>query len=115
MYYQKEGICLDYSNIRKYPGMRALAKLMLNSFWGKFRQRCNMSQVDLVEDPVVYFDKLTSDREEVTAVNYVSDQIVEMRWKYKKDFVESNSKTNVVIAHTPSLRHALGCIRIWKT
>jgi hypothetical protein len=34
-YHEKEGILLDYNNI-KNPGLRALAKLMLNSFWGKF-------------------------------------------------------------------------------
>ena len=78
--------------------MRALAKLMLNSFWGKFGQRSNMSQVEFVDDPAVYFDKLTSDKEKVTAVNFISDDIVEMRWKYTHDFVETNAKTNVVIA-----------------
>lgn len=35
-YYDKEGILLDFDNIRKNPGLRQLAKLMLNSFWGKF-------------------------------------------------------------------------------
>jgi hypothetical protein len=98
LYYQEEGIRLDYENIRKNPGMRALAKLMLNSFWGKFGQRSNMSQVDFVDDPAVYFDKLTSDKEEVTAINFVSDDIVEMRWKYAHDFIETSAKTNVVIA-----------------
>ena len=97
-YYQKEGIRLEYKNIKKNKGMRALAKLMLNSFWGKFGQRSNMSQVEFVDDPAVYFDKLTSDKEKVTAVNFISDDIVEMRWKYTHDFVETNAKTNVVIA-----------------
>ena len=97
-YQQKEGILLAYDKIKKNPGMRALAKLMLNSFWGKFGQRSNMSQVDLIDDPSEYFDKLTSDREEVTCVNYVSEEFVEMRWKYKEDFVNTNPKTNVVIA-----------------
>ncbi|XP_053389260.1 uncharacterized protein LOC128552256 [Mercenaria mercenaria] len=92
-YFKKEGIRLDYQNIRKNLGMRALAKLMLNSFWGS-----NMQQVDYVNDPSVYFDKLTSDREEVTSANYVSDEMVEMRRKYKNDFVDTNPKTNVVIA-----------------
>lgn len=41
--HEKEGIWLEYLNILKKPGMRALAKLMLNSFWGKFGQRSNMS------------------------------------------------------------------------
>jgi hypothetical protein len=37
-YHEKEGILLDYNNIKKNHGLRALAKLMLNSFWGKFGQ-----------------------------------------------------------------------------
>ena len=87
-----------YHKIKKNPGLRALAKLMLNSFWGKFGQRALLPQVEFVDDPSVYFDKLTSDQEEVTAVNFVSEDMVDMRWKYKNDFVDANSKTNVVIA-----------------
>lgn len=98
LYNEKEGILLEYDKIKKNTGLRALAKLMLNSFWGKFGQRSNMCQVDIIDDPSVYFDKLTSDREEVTCVNYVSDEFVEMRWKCKEDFVDTNPKTNVVIA-----------------
>ena len=97
-YHEKEGVKLDYKNIKKNPGMRALAKLMLNSFWGKFGQRSNMAQVKITDDPSVYFDKLTSESEEVTAVNYVSDETVELRWKLKDDFVEPSGKTSVVIA-----------------
>ena len=41
-YHEKEGILLDYNNIKNNHGLRALAKLMLNSFWGKFGQRSNM-------------------------------------------------------------------------
>jgi hypothetical protein len=33
--YDRENIMLDRSKIEKNPGKRALAKLMLNSFWGK--------------------------------------------------------------------------------
>ena len=35
-YFEKEGVSLDGEKIEKNPGMRALAKLCLNSFWGKF-------------------------------------------------------------------------------
>ena len=35
-YKQTEGIQLDVEKIEKNPGMRSLAKMMLNSFWGKF-------------------------------------------------------------------------------
>jgi len=34
-YEEKEGIKLDPTQIEKNSGLRSLAKLMLNSFWGK--------------------------------------------------------------------------------
>ena len=36
-YLEREGIQLDPAAIEKNPGLRSLAKLMLNSFWGKVR------------------------------------------------------------------------------
>ncbi|XP_054708494.1 uncharacterized protein LOC129218285 [Uloborus diversus] len=35
MYKQREGILLDASSIQKNPGKRQVAKLALNSFWGR--------------------------------------------------------------------------------
>ncbi|CAB4015355.1 DNA polymerase [Paramuricea clavata] len=49
-YLAVEGIQLDRSKIEHNPGMRALSKLMLNSFWGKFAQRANMAKVELISD-----------------------------------------------------------------
>ena len=97
-YKHHEGISLEYENIKKNPGLRSLAKLMLNSFWGKFGQRSNMVQSDYITDPCQYFDILTSDQQEVTDANFVSEEMVEMRWKYRDDFIETSKRTNVVIA-----------------
>jgi hypothetical protein len=33
-YFEHEGIELDPNKIERNPGLRVLAKLMLNSFWG---------------------------------------------------------------------------------
>lgn len=32
-YFEKEGVRLDYDNIQKNPGLRSLAKLMLNRYF----------------------------------------------------------------------------------
>ena len=97
-YHEREGVQLEYTKIEKNPGLRALAKLMLNSFWGKFGQRSNMTKLEHTTDPATYFDLLTSDSQEVTDINFVSEDMVEMRWKFKSEFVETNARTNVVIA-----------------
>ena len=40
-YHEHEGIQLEYDKIESNPGLRTLAKMMLNSMWGKFGQRLN--------------------------------------------------------------------------
>jgi hypothetical protein len=37
----KEGVTLDWDKIEKNPGLKAIAKMMLNSFWGKFGELIN--------------------------------------------------------------------------
>ena len=54
-YERKEGIKLDYGKIKKNPRLRSLAKLMLNSFLGKFGQHDNMPQVELVKEAERHF------------------------------------------------------------
>ena len=86
-YQEKDGILLDYNNIKKNPGLRALAKLMLNSFWGKFGQRSTMPRIKYISEPAEYFDMLTSDQILVIDINFSSDDMVEMRYQYKIDLI----------------------------
>ena len=41
---EKEGITLNEENIKFNLGLRSLAKLALNSFYGRFSQRVNMQK-----------------------------------------------------------------------
>ena len=41
---------------------------------------------------------LTSDQQVVTGVNFVTEEMVEVRWKKKEEFMESSGRTNVVLA-----------------
>ena len=43
---EREGIPLEYSKVKPNRGLKATAKLMLNSFWGKFGQRENLPQTE---------------------------------------------------------------------
>ena len=67
-------------------------------FAGKFAQKPNMTKVKLVSEPEEYFDMLTSDEIEVTDASFVSDDVIELRYENKENFVEPNARTNVVIA-----------------
>jgi hypothetical protein len=89
-YLEVEGIRLDPSKIEYNPGMCALAKLMLNSFWGKFAQRSNMAKTEQIRDPQVYYDDLTSDEINVLDANLVSDDTIEIQYEYTENFIAPN-------------------------
>ena len=96
--FENQGIQLDPTKISYNLGLRALAKLMLNSFWGKFAQRSNLVKTEQIEDPQVFFDHLTSDEITVLDADLVSDEILEIRYEYSDKFVQPDPNTNVVIA-----------------
>lgn len=89
---------MDYNMIVENPGLRSLAKLMLNSFWGKFGQRTNLTQTAYISDPTEFFDILNSDQQKVKNILFVNNESVKLEWVYNDDFVEPSTRTNVVIA-----------------
>ena len=97
-YERKEGIKMDRTKIKKNSGLRSLAKLMLNSFWGKFGQRDNMPQVELVKDVERYFRLLTCQSTHVKNIQFVNDDCIELYYTQGDGFVSTSNKTNVVIA-----------------
>ena len=64
-YEEREGSKLEYHKIQKNPGLRALAKMMLNGMWGKFGQRLNKTQVCEFDDPEQFHKFLDSDAVDV--------------------------------------------------
>lgn len=57
---EKEGITLDKDKISENPGLRAVAKLYLNSSWGRLAMRDahNMMQTRIISDPNDFFRTL---------------------------------------------------------
>lgn len=55
-YKQREGIQLDGKLITKNPGLRAVAKICLNSFWGKFGQKNDAMKTEYISDPSKFFE-----------------------------------------------------------
>ena len=48
---EREGIRLEKEKVTPNPGLKATAKLMLNSFWGKFGERTNKPKTEQVKQP----------------------------------------------------------------
>ena len=56
-----------------------------------------MTKVEMITDPQLYFDYLTSDEINVLDARFVSDEMIEIHYE-NKNFIAPNAKTNVVIA-----------------
>jgi len=99
-YRRKEGVSLDRVNITKNPGLRALAKLCLNSFWGKFGQRLNMRQTEILHESQanLFFQLLSDPTKQPLNFHILTNDMLQMEWTYKRDCQPEDNKTNVYLA-----------------
>ncbi|KAL6417642.1 hypothetical protein ACFW04_012600 [Cataglyphis niger] len=97
-YEKTEDIVLDKRNIVQNPGLRSMAKLYLNSFWGKFGQRSNLTNTEVVRKQQRFMTLLTSAEHEITDILSVNDEVIYVSWQLRQEAVVSFPLTNVVIA-----------------
>ena len=97
-YEKHEGIQLDKDKIEVNPGGKAVAKVMLNSFWGKFGEGDNKpttSTLQKVED----WEKLINDDSIIVkSVNVYSEDVLEVTTVKKEGAWAPNTRGNIFIA-----------------
>ncbi|CAH2018663.1 unnamed protein product [Acanthoscelides obtectus] len=94
----REDIKLEFSKIIENPCLRSLAKLMLNSFWGKFAQKENQNKTSIVRDCGEFFDMLTNPSIHVNTVLPVNEETLLITWEFREEAYDVSSTVNVVLA-----------------
>ena len=97
-YRTKEGIALDPDKIEKNPGRRSLAKMMLNSFWGKYGQQGNKSQVEAISSPVRLYQLLNDDSRELQTLRVMNDEMIEVVHKRVDEEETVQVNINIFVA-----------------
>ncbi|PFX12181.1 putative DNA polymerase [Stylophora pistillata] len=98
-YQEKEGIVLDPTKIEKNPGLRSLAKMMLNSMWGKFGQRTNKKQVKEFDQPQELATFMSSDTYDISYVGLASvGERVEVHYTMENEDESISPNLNIFIA-----------------
>ena len=99
-YFEYEGIKMDYEDIEKNPGLRSLAKLCLNSFWGKFGQRLNLPQSVFIHDSQAerFFSLFSDPMKIVTDFHIVNDHVIHVKYEHTEDYCAQDVKTNIFLA-----------------
>ena len=97
-YEEKEDIPLEETEMKENPGLRATAKLMLNSFWGKFGQRENLPQVTQCVNLPQLYEVLKDDTLESKSIRFCTDDVLEVTYVHKDEALIPNNRTNIFIA-----------------
>ena len=97
-YQEREGIALDPAMIAKNPGRKATAKLMLNSFWGKFGENLDKTSTIAVSTPAALFDVVSNPLWEIRTTRICNDEKLEIVYKDISANQIDNSKRNIFIA-----------------
>ncbi|KAJ8962385.1 hypothetical protein NQ318_018369 [Aromia moschata] len=94
----RENVQLEFAEIIENPGLRSLAKLILNSFWGKLGQRENQPKTKIVRDPSEFFGMLIDPGIFVNSALPINEDTLVVNWEQKEEAYDILSTVNVVIA-----------------
>ena len=105
----KNSLDIDIDKFEFNAGSRSISKLCLNSLWGKFGQRTNMSKTKYVTELSEFYDILLDDTVDNLNIQFVNDDMVQMTYNLKDHFIDNSNNTNIYIAcfTTSSARLAL--------
>ena len=97
-FFEREDVKLDYALILDNPGLRSLAKLILNSFWGKFGQLECQPKTKIINSPQELFSMLTNPCTSVIAILPVTDETLLVNYQLTEESYDPLSTVNVCIA-----------------
>eukprot|EP00854_Cymbomonas_tetramitiformis_P032674 gene32674-41556_t len=93
-YFEREGILLNKSQIKKNPGKRAVAKLFLCSLWGKWVQQLNKMKTKIINEPsdfhAMVFDEEYEMNYEFAGIEGNGKCI--MNYRFKDEYFEGPDK-----------------------
>ena len=110
-YASNEGVILGPKLIECNPGLCSIAKLTLNSFYGKFGQHSNMSNTMYITHYEKLYDFLTNQTKVITDFHVLDTGMVVMEYVHSEEFQEADYKTNVIIT---SMCSAYSHLKLWR-
>ena len=108
---QHEGIELDPTLIEHNPGMRSIAKLALNSFYGKFGQRTSMKKSVFIRDPHLVYQLLSDYTKKICDMHVMNEDMAIVEYTDIEEFKEQDRKTNVMIS---ALCTTYARLKLWE-
>jgi hypothetical protein len=97
-YVDRLGIEINLKNVELNPGLRYISKLLLNSLWGKFGQRNNLSKTSVLKIPADYFELVLSRKVEISQIMPAGKDMMRVSYRERDALIKENNTSNVVVA-----------------
>ena len=98
-YFAHQGVRLDPAKMNgKNEGLRCMAKLCLNSLWGKFGQRSNFKQTKYISSDREFYSIINDDKVNEVSWRILNEDILEVVFDLRDDCVKESTNTNIAIA-----------------
>ena len=95
---QKDNISLNPTLIVKNPGRKATAKLMLNSFWGKFGENLHKPTTQSVYTAAGLFDIISNELLDIRQIRICNEESLEIVYQNLKENEPDNGRVNIFVA-----------------
>ena len=96
-YFDKEGIRLRSDKICINYARRNINKLLLNSLWGRFSMRENLSITEVLKDPEQFARFIFGNEYDICHFSFVSDDMALVQWRFVEGCGFQTSNINVFL------------------
>ena len=97
-YLDGENIQLDAKKISKNNGLRKIAKLLLNTLWGRFGMNLNRSRIKFVTSRLEWYEMLADENCVIHDVQQANPEILMVVYSERDDMHLGGHQTNVPLA-----------------
>ena len=95
---EKLKLGIELEKLEYNPGLRFIAKICLNSLWGKFGQVPKHKQHKYIDTEVDFYKTILDDKIESLSLSFLNDLTVYASYEIKDQFVKNNYNTNIYVA-----------------
>ena len=95
---EAEGIELDKDNIQTNECLRSVAKLLLNSHWGRYALNSNKTKHKLCKNSHEFYELLLNNENLIQSIDCSRDNVIQVYYSTPKEMHTGCNTTNVAIA-----------------
>ena len=92
------GVEVEKGNMIYNAALRTLAKICLNSLWGRFALRNLLSKTLITNDPFDLYVYFNDPKIELSCLDQISENMFLITYKTKEEFIEEHDSSNIVLS-----------------